>query len=98
MASIEIEQDGFQIEIEFDYEITPGDPGKYSGLWEDCYPSSPSEINNILNEEVLIDNSYETNLNYAIAIMRVKEKLANGDFYDEEFEQAAFADYELKEE
>ena len=33
-----------QVEVTIRYTFTPGDPGRYYGLPENCYPAEPAEV------------------------------------------------------
>ena len=55
--------------VDFDY--TPGDPGRYTGPWEKCYPAEPPEV--IINS--ITDNS--TNIDVFDKIPDVIERIEN---------------------
>ncbi len=39
---LEIGETEYKCEVEYDYY--PGDPGRYTGPWEDCYPATEPEL------------------------------------------------------
>lgn len=41
-----------ELEIEVSGHISPADPGKYDGPWENCYPGTPAEAEDIKVELV----------------------------------------------
>jgi hypothetical protein len=46
-AEIDFEIDDveyYDTEVEVNFSFTPGDPGRYYGLPEDCYPATDDEI------------------------------------------------------
>lgn len=42
--TVNVEIADTEIELEVEFEYTPEDPGKLTGLPEDCYPPEPSEL------------------------------------------------------
>ncbi|HED37751.1 MAG TPA: hypothetical protein ENI76_05845, partial [Ignavibacteria bacterium] len=34
--------EAFELNIDLIVNVSPGDPGRYSGKWEDCYPEEPT--------------------------------------------------------
>jgi len=93
MAFIYVEEGEYEIEIRFEYSITPGCSAKLNGLPENCYPAEPAELDEVYDEEIIIDKDLLGEPGYMIAVNKVRELLNNGDLEDE-FDKAAFEDVE----
>jgi hypothetical protein len=71
------------------FRYTPGDPGRYTGPWENCYPAEPAEveIQSILHQK--LDGSVVNILEY------VQDYLQDDQWEDIEIECCAHAERDL---